>query len=288
MNRTFWKQLWVLLIYAFAGLLVTLAFSVVAMSLVKNYVASLYVVQWLQTIFVMIIPAALWCKWSLKGPVLETFGFDKINWRFMFLTFILMVVSIPAFEFLSVASYQIPLPESVREFCQSQTDAEMVATKQLLSPEGVLGFISIVLLVSVGTAFGEETMFRGALYSVFRKTEFSKHTIAICVGFIFSLIHFDIFGFCERWLLGTIFCYLVIWSGSIWPAILAHAMNNLVAIIQYKLMGPEALDMPDDFSRFSNPDYMLIAVSFIVSIYMIYRIYNESTASRFRTASINK
>ena len=54
------------------------------------------------------------------------------------------------------------------------------------------------------------------------------------VGLIFSLIHMEFYGLIPRWILGTCFVYLVYYTGSIWPSVLAHAINNLYALMQYK------------------------------------------------------
>jgi len=39
------------------------------------------------------------------------------------------------------------------------------------------------------------------------------------------------YGFIPRMLLGTLFGYLLLWSGSIWLPIAAHFVNNAVAVV---------------------------------------------------------
>ena len=105
----------------------------------------------------------------------------------------------------------------------------------MLSVNGIGGWFELVLQMSVATAIAEELAFRGALLTIFRRyTKLNKHVIAILIGFIFSAIHMEIYGLIPRWLLGTLFVYLVYHSGSIWPSVLAHALNNLYALLEYK------------------------------------------------------
>jgi uncharacterized protein len=51
---------------------------------------------------------------------------------------------------------------------------------------------------------------------------------------VFSLIHFQAFGFVSRWVLGAVLGYLAWWAGSVWPAVLAHAtVNTVQAVVAY-------------------------------------------------------
>lgn len=105
----------------------------------------------------------------------------------------------------------------------------------MLGVEGLGGWLELILLMSIATAIGEELTFRGALLTLFQRySSCNKHVIALIVGLIFSLIHMEFYGLIPRWILGTCFVYLVYYTGSIWPSVLAHAINNLYALMQYK------------------------------------------------------
>ena len=41
-------------------------------------------------------------------------------------------------------------------------------------------------------------------------------------------------------MLGTLFCYILFWTGTLWAPILAHATNNAVALAQYEMSAGEA------------------------------------------------
>ena len=49
-------------------------------------------------------------------------------------------------------------------------------------------------------------------------------------GFSFSAIHLQFLGF-PRFLIGAMFGYLMVWSGSIWLPIVAHFVNNAAAVL---------------------------------------------------------
>lgn len=44
-------------------------------------------------------------------------------------------------------------------------------------------------------------------------------------------MHFQFFGFVPRTLMGVFFGYLFIWSGSLWPAVFAHSLNNTMVVL---------------------------------------------------------
>jgi len=61
-------------------------------------------------------------------------------------------------------------------------------------------------------------------------------------AFIFSAIHFEFYGFFPRLILGMMFGYFLYWSGSIWLPILAHFVNNGIAVITFYLISSGRLN----------------------------------------------
>lgn len=280
MNRTFWKQLWYLLIAALVGLVIV-ALLLIPSSLiigsigslvdgVDSMVAVLHVTQWLQTIFLMFIPPLLWCKIMMKKEPFSAFGFKNPGWKAIFMTLLIVVVSIPFLDLITVLNAKIPLPDSIEASMREMQELNENAIQQLIGINGFWGWVELILLMSVGTAIAEETMFRGGLLEVFRLSTLNKHVVALIIGFIFSAIHFDIYGFVPRWLLGSFFCYLVFWTGSIWPSILAHALNNLIALLQYKLIGVQSAD--DVEFSFSWPIMLLSILATALLVYSFERV----------------
>ena len=274
MNRVFWKELWLLLVCAFMGIAILMTVMPLLGLMEMNNVQFLHVMQWLQTVFVMILPALFWYWWRTKKNPVKEFGFSRINKRLLILTFCFMVVSVPALEFITVVNYNMPVPETVRPFLDEMKAQNFETTSQLMDLDGIGGWIELILLVCAGTAVAEETMFRGALYKCFEHTTIGRHWVACFVGLIFSLVHFDPSGFFPRWILGSFFCYLVIWSGSIWPSILAHALNNLFALIEFKnATGHNPLEPAE--MRFS---WYLVLLSFVLSVVIIWLLQQKTTS----------
>jgi membrane protease YdiL (CAAX protease family) len=105
----------------------------------------------------------------------------------------------------------------------------------LLRPEGYLFWILGIAVLAVLPALGEELVFRGSLQPLLQQYLRSRHAGVWIAALVFSAIHGQWLGFVPRCLLGALFGYMVIWSGSLWPAILGHLINNLLSLLAFKL-----------------------------------------------------
>ena len=113
-------------------------------------------------------------------------------------------------------------------------------------------------------------MFRGALYNLITFYSHRPYWTAFVIGFIFSAIHFDIYGFIPRLVLGFILTIMVYWSGSLWPSIMVHAVNNLVALIEFKL-----LSVDERMTEMIFAPWMVV-VSFVLMLILLVSMRNIS------------
>lgn len=239
MNKTFWTELWYFLLLLMVGFIFVAIVSAIVPAVFPDSMNSVWYyhfIQWMQTIVVMVIPAMLWCKLRLGQPVSDGLRLTKCaSWKPYAVVILLSMLCLPLLDVLAEACRSMPLPESVKAFAEEESANQELILQKMLDVSGLGGWIELILLMSVATAVAEEMTFRGALLTIFQRfTTSNKHVVAVVVGLIFSIIHMEIYGLIPRWLLGTAFVYLVYYTGSIWPSVLAHAINNLYALMQYK------------------------------------------------------
>lgn len=86
-----------------------------------------------------------------------------------------------------------------------------------------------LLLVAILPGVCEEFLFRGFLLHGMRK-KFSDVNAIILVGLLFGAFHIDPYRFLPVSLLGILFGYMVIKTGSILTSIVAHSTNNAIAV----------------------------------------------------------
>lgn len=236
MKRRFWTEIFYLLLFIAVGFALVMGLSLIGSVFGSPIsVTNLHIMQWEQNVIAFILPVLCWVRWYIKHPVSEALGLHKAKPRhFLVAVIAILIVSLPMDWFATWAKEALPWPDSLRQMAEDEAKQQEQILGLLLSVSGLFGWIECILLMSILTAIAEEFVFRGALLSCFTRANVNHHVAAVVVGLIFALIHFDLYGLLPRWLLGTLFCYLFYWSGSIWPPVAAHALNNLLALIQYK------------------------------------------------------
>jgi membrane protease YdiL (CAAX protease family) len=87
---------------------------------------------------------------------------------------------------------------------------------------------SMTATVAIAAPLGEELFFRGfAQPALARAVGWTR--AALISGALFALLHLDPVGFVGLWEIGVLLAVLRHASGSLWPAIVGHAVNNAVA-----------------------------------------------------------
>ena len=130
-----------------------------------------------------------------------------------------------------IEQYFQDMEASARELTEMLAAAPTIGTMLL----------NLVVLAAV-PAIGEELSFRGVLLGLIdgdttlgaRISPSRRTHIAVwVVGIIFSLIHFQFYGFIPRMLLGVVLGYLLVWTGSLWVPMVAHFTNNALVVLLY-------------------------------------------------------
>ena len=115
-----------------------------------------------------------------------------------------------------------------------QPDAEQTVAQDLGADEGTLGLIAAGFMVTCVAPVAEEFFFRGFFYRALR-SRYSMLVAAAIDGVLFGIIHFD-FSSADALLilpplaaLGFMFCLVYERTGSLYPVIALHALNNALA-----------------------------------------------------------
>ncbi len=137
-----------------------------------------------------------------------------------------LIVAMPALNALVEWNGSLPLPESA--FSDAEAQKKVITT--LFGGSGAGSLVAALLIVGLMAPLTEELLFRGCLQRILASVTGRDAAIWIAAA-IFSLMHFDLTGFFPRLMLGVIFGYAMIWSGSLWTAVVCHAVNNCMAVI---------------------------------------------------------
>ena len=105
-------------------------------------------------------------------------------------------------------------------------------------PAGV-PFWQLLLFLSVLPGIFEEIAFRGLLLHGLRR-RLHPAALALVVGLTFGIFHVALFRFAPTACLGVMLAAVTLMTGSIYPAMLWHALSNALGMLAYKLQIPEA------------------------------------------------
>lgn len=162
----------------------------------------------------------------------------------------------PVIQWIAWNERQIPWPAPMLEF-RDQMESLL---KTMVSAESLPELGLVLLVVAVIPAVIEEFYFRGYLLRNFSRG-FGGVTSVLLTGVLFGLFHFNPFQLTGLFLLGVYFSFIVWWTRSIWAGIIAHFVNNGLAVTVVYLAGTGSLDVPLD-----DPEYQLPWQSVILSV----------------------
>jgi membrane protease YdiL (CAAX protease family) len=124
-------------------------------------------------------------------------------------------------------------------------------------------------------AFSEELFFRGILQKVLNECVSNKH-IGVWIGAaLFSAFHMQFYGFLPRMLMGAYLGYLFLWSGSLWPGILAHFINNGMAVLLMWMSNRGDIKVDADKVGIQENEWVFVLISFVMVSLSLYLVYNN-------------
>ena len=156
------------------------------------------------------------------------------DWRHFVMAIGIMIVALPAINLFAYLNSLIPMPQSAID-AEGNADALLKAFLDTNSVSGVLVNLGLLALLP---ALAEEMTFRGVLQQVMSGERLSvsgyrKHIAIWVTAIVFSAIHMQFLGFIPRMLMGALFGYMFVWTGTLWIPIVMHFTNNAIGILLY-------------------------------------------------------
>ena len=206
--------------------------------------------QVVQSIGLFVIPALV-LGWLYHGNFSEYLHLNRTTAFTSYLYVGLAVVLlIPLINYVGEINSHMQFPEflsGMEDWMRTKEDEAKLLTEKLIKVKGISGLLFNVFMVAVLPALGEELLFRGVIQRIFTNMTKNYHWGIWIAAFIFSAIHIQFYGFIPRFLLGAMFGYLLVWTGTIWVPILAHFVNNTMGVVSYYLIDKEFISKDIDF-----------------------------------------
>src|SRR5437660_2901496 len=120
--------------------------------------------------------------------------------------------------------------------------ADFDAKQRMLDAVFAANAWPMTITVVLAAPLGEELFFRGFALPALRRS-WGVVTAVLVSGALFSLLHMDPVGFLGLMEIGVLLAALRWWTGSLWAAVIGHAVNNGIAGGAF-LIGLEDPDLP--------------------------------------------
>ena len=276
------------ILFMFLGMLAAIPLfgleSVISMPTVTNLndpesIRLLKFLQVVQSFGLFIIPPFV-LAWMFYGNTDKAlFLKDKVSNPSVLLVIVMVLFTLPVINFIGEWNSQMQLPEWLSNVEDWMKDAEERAediTKAFLKTETTGGLIFNLFMIAVLPAIGEELLFRGVIQRIFTQWTRSYHWGIWISAILFSALHIQFYGFVPRLLLGVLFGYLLVWSGTIWLPIIAHFFNNAFAVVAMFLIDNKMLNPAVEEIGSTSDSYYAAALSFIIVAFLMWLIKKEN------------
>ena len=240
-------------------------------------ITNIQIGQVISQVFGFMMPPILYAMLVKEKPF-NYLGFKKLQpWSLLGIVAIFTII--PFLAMVTEWNDNISLPESMATLEQKLRYIQEVAndTTERFMTEGSL--FSGLLIVGALAAISEELLFRSVIQKAFVKICKNAHVGIIITAIVFSAFHGDFFGFVPRFILGLMLGYMFYLSGSIFPSMLMHFVNNGTIVMLYYLNKKEVINV--DIETFGLTDNVLVIILSLITTVAIFIVCNRLNKRHF-------
>lgn len=260
-------------------ILIGSAISILLSQGIANEIIMLKTSQVVLAVFSFIIPA-FFCAYFFDKNTTQFLSLSPhACGLFYFLSAAIIIFAIPSINFMAEWNSKLTLPEcfaGIEQWMQQQETKNTALTERFLSTSSWIGLLANLFVMAILPAFSEELFFRGLLQKTFTQ-RFGIHVGIWLSAILFSAVHLQFYGFFPRMFLGAMFGYFVYWSGSIFPAIVAHFINNAIVV----LIAFFSENNTETLSQFgTNKQWFVALASFVICSLLLWIFYRNRYQSK--------
>ncbi len=224
---------------------------------------------------VFIIPPVLYA-FLVNRNIKSYLRLDKKPFLFSLIAgSVLVLLALPMLHWLAGINEIVRLPQvlsGIEEWFRNVEERAQEITELFINVKTIPAFLVNLLMIAILPAIGEEFLFRGVILRWFNEWIKNIHIAVLLSAFIFSVLHFQFYGFLPRFMLGIILGYLFVWSGSLWVPIAVHFINNAIAVCMIFYINRVGHDIAlEEIGSTTNNNYILLST--LITIFLAGTIY---------------
>lgn len=218
-----------------------------------------------QAVLLFILPALISARAISRRPARFLCLNNPPGWMPVLGVIFAYLIALPALNQIIFWNENIVFPDIISTWGENLRileDKARESSNLMLDTESWGGMLVNLAVVALVPAFAEELFFRGTLQRA-GSSSGAYYTSIWVVALIFSALHFQVFGFIPRLLLGAWFGYLLFWTRSLYVPIIAHFINNGVVVVCSWLT---ARGSTFDFEKFGVTEYGFPVAAFVSAL----------------------
>lgn len=203
------------------------------------------------------------------------------SWKFFALGFALIFLVYPIS--LKLREYTILGMDtgffgSFGNYMKLYEEKQELMIESMIDVKSLKEMLSLLLVISVIPALGEELVFRGILQNILLRFRFWSHPFLpiFITAILFSALHFNLSDFVPRVLLGFVLGLSYNYSKNIWVPIVLHFANNALSVWYYL-----SLQKGNIATDIEAPDAInWVFVLFSSCLFLVVWIYFQRTSKK--------
>ena len=238
--------------------------------------ANSHVMKIIQSVTVIIgffIPTLVTAALLNKQP-LNLLGFSSKDIKPGQVVLVILVIgaSLLVATSLSYITNQTPIPASWKIRFDNLEDEYNRQVSAIISLKNSKDYIIALIIMAFLPALCEEALFRGGLQNLLTRGTAMPWMSIIVVSILFSLAHFSFYGFLSRFFLGIVLGALFHYSGKLWLSILAHFINNALAITVLYISIQQGKPLEEAMKQDATSFWGILAMPVVIILFIIFKI----------------
>ena len=236
------------------------------------YSSAMKIIQSLTAIMGFFIPTVVAAALLNRRPV-KLLGFSPSGIRInqVGLVVLLIGASLLVATSLSYLTNHIPIPETWKIRFDKMEEEYNRQVSAIIHLKNGWDYLLALIIMAFLPALCEETFFRGGLQNFLTRGTDRPWLSIVIVSILFSLAHFSFYGFLSRFFLGIVLGALFHYSGKLWLSILAHFINNALAITVLYISTQQGQPLQEAMKQDASSFWGILAIPAVIGLFIAFK-----------------
>ena len=230
------------------------------------------IIQSITFIIGFLLPA-IFTAYLLNRKPMDLLGFSKrINWKQIGLVCAIIVAAMFASTFFSYLNERLPISEALKLRFDKMESNYNQQVEAIIGLNSFGEYILALIIMAFLPALCEETLFRGGLQNFLTRSTKMPWLSIIIVSILFSAAHFSFYGFLSRIFLGVVLGLLYQYSGRLWLNIIAHFVNNAIAVTAIYYLKTQGKSLKDAIGENGDSSWWgIFILPAVIGLFILFR-----------------